>query len=75
MSAGNDVAPVGARPPAAATARTISKALSRDTADPASPLAGLGALPWQYWIVIALAVALIAALTLRTRSRRTTHTE
>ena len=64
-----------ASPTPAATTRTIDQALTRDTADTASPLAGLGALPWQYWLGIALALVVVAALALRTGARRTTDTE
>ena len=70
-----DIAPADARPSASATAGAINRALTRDTADPASPLAGIGALPWQYWLGIALALVVVAALALRTGARRTTDTE
>jgi hypothetical protein len=64
-----------ASPATAAARRTIDQALARDAADTASPLAGLGALPWQYWLGIALTLAVVAALAWRTGSRRTTDTE
>jgi hypothetical protein len=70
-----DMAPADARPSASATAGTINRALARDTADPASPVAGLSALPWPYWLVVGLALALVAALALRTRTRRASDTE
>ena len=67
---------VGTRrdPHAAATTRAIATTLARDSADPAGPVAGLTALPWQYWLGIAVGVVVAAALVFRGRRRRTTDT-
>ena len=67
---GSSAASATAIPAAAVTAHTIDKALADDAADSAGPLAGLSALPWQYWLAVALGIAIAAAVALRTRYLR-----